>query len=130
MATSPWRTERRSRTFHSQGFTEDPALRTISLDFLLNLLANLKKLRIGHYLILTTQPLCMKLQAEHCEWSCAWTSMWHTHPGLPASSAVGTPTPDGGECDDVASVVLKREGYCLIALSSERGESAMKVGVG
>ena len=43
---------------------KDPALRTISVDFLLNLLANLKKLRIGHYLILTTKTLCAKLQQE------------------------------------------------------------------
>ena len=33
---------------------KDPALKTISVDFLLNLLANLKQLRIDHYMILTT----------------------------------------------------------------------------
>lgn len=58
------------------------SLRTISIDFLLNLLANLKRLRIGHYLILTTQQLCRRLQEEHCEYSCAWTTLWHNHPGL------------------------------------------------
>ena len=62
---------------------KDPSLRTISIDFLRNLLANLKRLRIGHYLILTTEPLCKRLQQDYCEWSCAWTTMWHTHPGLP-----------------------------------------------
>ena len=46
------------------------ARRTISVDFQLNLLANLKQLGIGHYLILTTPPLCRKLQAEHCEHAC------------------------------------------------------------
>ena len=63
---------------------KDPSLRTISIDFLRNLLGNLKRLRIGHYLILTTQALCARLQQEHCEYSCAWTSLWHSHPGLPA----------------------------------------------
>ena len=63
---------------------KDPSLRTISIDFLRNLLANLKQLGIGHYLILTTQALCGRLQREHCEYSCAWTSLWHSHPGLPA----------------------------------------------
>ena len=58
------------------------ALRTISVDFLLNLLANLKQLGIGHYLILTTEPLCRKLQQEHCEAACVWTELWHEHPGL------------------------------------------------
>ena len=58
------------------------ALRTISVDFLLNLLANLKQLGIGHYLILTTEPLCRKLQQEHCEAACVWTELWHDHPGL------------------------------------------------
>ena len=57
-------------------------LRTISIDFLRNLLANLKQLGIGHYLILTTQALCGRLQREHCEYSCAWTSLWHDHPNL------------------------------------------------
>ena len=36
---------------------KDPALKTISVDFL-NLLANLKQLRIDHYVILTTRSLC------------------------------------------------------------------------
>jgi len=61
---------------------KDPSLRTISVNFLLNLLANLKRLRIAHYLILTTQPLCRKLQDLYCEYSCAWTSLWHDDPGL------------------------------------------------
>ena len=61
---------------------KDPSLRTISIDFLRNLLANLKGLGIGHYLILTTETLCRRLQKEHCEVSCVWTSLWHTHPGL------------------------------------------------
>ena len=61
---------------------KDPSLRTISVDFLLNLLANLKRLRIDHYLILTTEPLCRKLQEFYCEYSCVWTSLWHSHPGL------------------------------------------------
>ena len=57
---------------------KDPALRTISMDFLLNLLANLQTLGIEHHLILTTKKLCRKvLQAEHCLYNCAWTSLWH-----------------------------------------------------
>jgi hypothetical protein len=48
------------------------------------LLASPQRLRIGHYLILTTEPLCKRLQSEYCEWSCAWTTLWHDHPGLPA----------------------------------------------
>ena len=63
---------------------KDPSLRTISIDFLRNLLANLKRLRIGHYVILTTRALCARLQQEHCEYSCVWTSLWHSHPGLPS----------------------------------------------
>lgn len=59
------------------------SLRTISIEFLLNLLANLKQLRIGHYLILTTQALCRRLQEDYCEYSCVWTTLWHSHPGLP-----------------------------------------------
>ena len=61
---------------------KDPALKTISVDFLLNLVANLKQLRIGHYVILTTEPLCRKLQERHCEYACVWTDLWHTHRGL------------------------------------------------
>ena len=61
---------------------KDPSLRMISVDFLLNLLANLKQLRIDHYMILTTEPLCRRLQSEYCEYSCVWTSLWHNHPGL------------------------------------------------
>ena len=57
---------------------KDPALRTISLDFLLNLLANFGTLGIEHHLILTTKKLCKKvLQAKHCLYNCAWTSLWH-----------------------------------------------------
>ncbi|KAL1527736.1 hypothetical protein AB1Y20_009121 [Prymnesium parvum] len=63
--------------------TKDPALRTISTDFLLNLLANLKRLQIDHYVILTTRKLCARLQQEQCEYSCVWTELWHSHPGLP-----------------------------------------------
>lgn len=62
--------------------TKDPALRTISTDFLLNLLANLQRLRIDHYVILTTRKLCGRLQREHCEHSCVWTTLWDDHPGL------------------------------------------------
>jgi len=61
---------------------KDPALRTISLDFLLNLLANLRALDIDHHAILTTPALCAHLQTTHCEYSCAWTSLWNAHPGL------------------------------------------------
>ena len=63
---------------------KDPALKTISVDFLLNLLANLKQLRIDHYVILTTRSLCRKLQADHCEYSCVWTELWNDHPSLAA----------------------------------------------
>jgi hypothetical protein len=62
---------------------KDPSLRTISIDFLRNLLANLKRLRLNHYLILTTESLCRRLQQDFCEYSCVWTSLWHSHPGLP-----------------------------------------------
>ena len=61
---------------------KDPALKTISVDFLLNLVANLKQLRIDHYIILTTEPLCRKLQERHCEYACVWTDLWHDHRGL------------------------------------------------
>ena len=65
---------------------KDPALRTISIDFILNLLANLRRLGLEHFFILTTQPLCRQLQKRHCLYACGWTSLWHTHPGLPAWS--------------------------------------------
>jgi len=61
---------------------KDPALRTISTDFLLTLLANLHRLGLENYLILTTKKLCHKLQREHCLYSCAWTSLWDDHAGL------------------------------------------------
>ena len=61
---------------------KDPALRTISTEFLLNLLANLRALDLDHHAILTTPALCAQLQRSHCEYSCAWTSLWHDHPGL------------------------------------------------
>ena len=61
---------------------KDPALRTISTDFLLNLVANLKRLGLANVLILTTRTLCRTLQRQHCMYSCAWTSLWHQHPGL------------------------------------------------
>ena len=61
---------------------KDPALRTISRDFLLNLMSNLRQLNIDHTLVLTTEEMCRKLQREHCQYSCAWTSAWHSHPGL------------------------------------------------
>jgi hypothetical protein len=79
----------RELIFLSVGDTRDhrrqykaPALRTISTDFLLNLLANLRALDIEHHAILTTPSLCGQLQRAHCEFSCAWTSLWHSHPGL------------------------------------------------
>ena len=65
---------------------KDPALRTISIDFLLNLIANLRRLGIEHFGILTTQPLCRMLQKKHCIDACAWTTLWHDHPGLPSWS--------------------------------------------
>jgi len=61
---------------------KDPALRTISVDFLLTLLANLQRLRIEQYMILTTRKLCAKLQQDHCIHACVWTSLWDNHPGL------------------------------------------------
>ena len=44
---------------------KDPALRTISLDFVLNLIANLRKLAIEHTLLLTTKPLCRKVSTPN-----------------------------------------------------------------
>lgn len=41
---------------------KDPALRTISTDFLLNLLANLRSIRVDYYIILSTKRLCRTLQ--------------------------------------------------------------------
>jgi hypothetical protein len=61
---------------------KDPALRTISQDFLLNLLANLKQLELHNTFVLTTQPLCRQLQKVHCLFACGWTSLWEKHPGL------------------------------------------------
>lgn len=60
---------------------KDPALRRISTEFLLNLVANLRRLGIEHFLILTTRSLCATLH-EHCLFACAWTSLWETRPGL------------------------------------------------
>jgi hypothetical protein len=54
-----------------------------STDFLLNLLANLRALKRDHYIILSTQRLCLRLQRRHCEFSCVWSSLWENHPGLP-----------------------------------------------
>ena len=50
---------------------KDPALRTISIDFLLNLITNLRRIGIEHFGILTTQPLCRQLQRQHCLHACA-----------------------------------------------------------
>ena len=65
---------------------KDPALKNISVDFILNLLANLRRLGLDHFLILTTQSLCRQLQRRHCLHACAWTTLWNTHPGLPVWS--------------------------------------------
>ena len=46
---------------------KDPALRTISYTFLLNLLANLESLDIRHYAILTTPKVCRLLHTDHCQ---------------------------------------------------------------
>uniref|UniRef100_A0A7S3TJN7 Nucleotide-diphospho-sugar transferase domain-containing protein n=1 Tax=Emiliania huxleyi TaxID=2903 RepID=A0A7S3TJN7_EMIHU len=62
--------------------SKDPALRTISSEFLFNLLANLRALNLGYHGILTTPALCKSLQEERCEFSCAWSTLWHNHPGL------------------------------------------------
>ena len=66
---------------------KDPALRTISLDFLLNLLSNFRTLGIEHHFLLTTKKLCKQvMQGEHCQYNCAWTSLWldalRDHPNL------------------------------------------------
>ena len=61
---------------------KDPALKNISVDFLLNLLSNLKALGLDNHGILTTPSLCGKLQQKHCLFSCAWTTLLHDHPGL------------------------------------------------
>ena len=61
---------------------KDPALRTISFDFLLNLLANLENLGYTNTFVLTTRSLCRLLQRKHCYFNCAWTRLWHDHPGL------------------------------------------------
>ena len=63
---------------------QDPALRTISLDFVRTLLANLHKLEIDETLILTTRKMCVRvLQSQHGLYNCAWSSLWTEHPGLP-----------------------------------------------
>ena len=63
---------------------QDPALRTISLDFVRTLLANLHKLEIEETLILTTRKMCVRvLQSQHGLYNCAWSSLWNDHPGLP-----------------------------------------------
>ena len=61
---------------------KDPALKDISTDFLLHLLANLRALGRENWLILSTRRLCGRLQAEHCERSCVWSTLWDDHPGL------------------------------------------------
>ena len=58
----------------------EPELRTISTDFVHNLVSNLQTLGIENYIILTTKPLCRKLQQHSL--ACAWTSLWSEHPGL------------------------------------------------
>ena len=58
------------------------ALRTISIDFLLNLVSNLRRLGIEHFFILTTRKLCAMLQAQHCLYACGWTTLWDDHAGL------------------------------------------------
>ena len=63
---------------------QDPALRTISLEFVRTLLANLHKLEIDETLILTTRKMCVRvLQSQHGLYNCAWSSLWTDHPGLP-----------------------------------------------
>ena len=62
---------------------KDPALKNISVDFLLNLLSNMKALGLDNHGILTTQSLCGKLQQKHCLFSCAWTTLLHDHPASP-----------------------------------------------
>ena len=61
---------------------KDPALRTISIDFTLNLVSNLRQLGLDNFGILTTKSLCRTLQRQHCLHACAWTSLWHEHAGL------------------------------------------------
>ena len=61
---------------------KDPQLKNISVEFLLNLLANLRRLGLNHYMILTTRTLCYWLQRQHCQYACAWSSRWHDHPRL------------------------------------------------
>ena len=61
---------------------KDPALRTISIDFILNLLANLRRLGLENVFILTTEALCRRFQREYCLYGCGWTSLWHSHSGL------------------------------------------------
>ena len=61
---------------------KDPKLRSISTDFLRNLLANLKRLDRQHYLILSTKSLCGTLQRVDCELACGWSTLWDDHPGL------------------------------------------------
>ena len=65
---------------------KDPALRTISLTFTLNLVANLRQLGLENFGILTTRALCRTFQEQHRIRACAWTSLWHDHPGLSAWS--------------------------------------------
>ena len=66
---------------------KDPALRTISIDFILNLIANLRQLGIESFGILTTHKLCKRtFQEQHNLFACGWTSLWHDHHGLPTWS--------------------------------------------
>ena len=65
---------------------KDPALKTISIDFTLNLINNLRRIGLENFGILSTPSLCRTLQQQHCLYACAWTSLWHSHPGLAAWS--------------------------------------------
>jgi hypothetical protein len=69
MSVSPWH--------------KDPALRIISIGFVTSLIANLERLGLYNYLLLTSsKELCMELQAKHGVTGCAWSSYLESHSGL------------------------------------------------
>ncbi|KAK3275440.1 hypothetical protein CYMTET_16434 [Cymbomonas tetramitiformis] len=64
---------------------KDPALKRISLEFVVNLVRNLHSFGIDHYLMLaSSEDLCNRLRATYDIQGCAWSSHLHAHPGLPS----------------------------------------------
>lgn len=61
---------------------KDPALKTLSVDFAVNLVRNLAGVGVEHYFMLTSsEALCRRLQTDYGVEGCVWSSLWADHPG-------------------------------------------------